>query len=86
MATSRASPVLASQAENARSSNGAAENAVAPSCRDHRARAINKESIIPSRHNSAERRWVRWKARPVKPSKNAEVKLRCTGVIRGPWI
>lgn len=59
VATSRASPALASQAENARRSIGEAAKLVEFSCKVHRERARNKESIIPSKQRSAERRWVR---------------------------
>lgn len=82
MATSSARPALASQAEKARSKIGAAEKAVDSSCSVHRAKAINKDNIIPSRHRSADRRWVRWNARPASPRVNAEVKLKYTRVIR----
>lgn len=76
MATSRARPALASQAENASRSIGAAEKLVVPSCRVQRERAINKDSIIPSKHRRAESRWVRWKARPVRPSRKADEKAK----------
>lgn len=56
MATSSARPVLASQAEKARSSIGAVENPVASNCSAHRASAMNRDSIIPSKHRSAESR------------------------------
>lgn len=56
MATSRARPALASQAEKAKSSIGAVEKAITSSCRAQRARAINRDNIIPSRHSRAERR------------------------------
>lgn len=59
VATSKASPALASQAEKASSSIGAAEKLVESSCRAHRESAINNDSIIPSKQISAERRWVR---------------------------
>lgn len=59
VATSSAKPALASQAENARRSIGAVENPVDSNCSAHRASAMNKDSIIPSRHSSAESRWVR---------------------------
>lgn len=59
VATRRAKPALASQAENARSSTGVAAKLVALSCSDHNDRARNKESIMPSKQSSAERRWVR---------------------------
>lgn len=85
MATKRASPALASQAEKARRSMGAVENTVDSNCRAQRANAINRDSIIPSRQRRAESRWVRWKARPMSPNVKAELKLKCTGVIRGPW-
>lgn len=76
MATSNASPALASQAENARRSIGEAEKLVESSWRVHRERAMNKESIIPSKHSRAERRWVRWNARPVSPRMKAEEKAK----------
>lgn len=59
VATSSASPTPASQAENAKRSIGEAEKFVESSWRVQRERAINRESIIPSRHSRAERRWVR---------------------------
>lgn len=86
MATSKAKPALASQAEKANRRIGAAEKAVDSSCSIHRARARNKDNIIPSRHNRADRRWVRWKAKPMSPRVNAEVKLKYAGVIRGSRI
>lgn len=76
VATSRASPALASQAENANRSIGEAEKLVVPSCKAHRERAINKESIIPSKHKRADRRWVRLKARPVSPNMKADEKVK----------
>lgn len=85
MATSRARPALASQAENARRSIGAAENPVISNCRAQRASAINSDSIIPSRQSRADKRWVRWNVRPISPRTKAELKLKCTGVIRGSW-
>ena len=54
MATSSARPALASQAEKASSRIGAAENVVDSSCNVHRASAINRDSIIPSRHSRAD--------------------------------
>lgn len=59
MATKRASPVLASQAENAKRSIGAAEKLVDPSWRLQTESARNNESIMASRHRSADRRWAR---------------------------
>lgn len=59
VATSSAKPVLASQAEKARSSIGAVENPVDSNCSAHRASAINRDSIIPSKHRSADSKWVR---------------------------
>lgn len=56
VATIRANPALASQAEKARRSIGAVEKAVVSSWRAHRARAMNSDSINPSRHNKADRR------------------------------
>lgn len=82
VATRRARPALASQAENARRSIGAAEYAVVSSWRDQMDRAINRDNIMPSRHSRAESRCVRWNANPISPRMNAELKLKCTGVIR----
>ena len=59
VATRSASPVLASQAEKASSSIGAVEKLVDSNCRAQKANAINRDNIIPSRHNSAESRCVR---------------------------
>ena len=82
MATRRARPALASQAENARSNMGAAEKIEAFSWRAHRERAMKRESIIPSRHRRAESRCVRWRARPDRPRMKADEKANCTGGIR----
>lgn len=82
VATSNASPVLASQAENARRKTGRAEKFVEPNCIDHRDRAINRDSIIPSRQRRADSRWVRWNVRPASPRMKAEEKEKWTGVIR----
>lgn len=68
MATSRARPALASQAEKASKSMGEAEKLVESSCRVQIERAIKRDSIIASKHKRAERRWVRWNARPVSPN------------------
>lgn len=85
MATSRARPALASQAENASSIIGAEENVVVPIWYDHRAMARYKDNIMASKHRRADNRCFRWKARPEKPRVNAKVKLKCTGVIRRSW-
>lgn len=74
MATRRPKPALASQAEKARRSIGATVWETASSCRDQIDRAIKSESIMPSRHKRADRRWVRWKAKPARPRVNAEEK------------
>lgn len=63
-ATSRASPVPASQAENASIRIGRMEWDGAWVWMGHMARATYMESIMPSRHSRAEIRWVRWNARP----------------------
>jgi len=68
VATSRARPALASQAEKASKSMGEAEKLVESSCRVQIERAIKRDSIIASKHKRAERRWVRWNARPVSPN------------------
>ena len=56
VATIRARPTLASQAEKARSSMGAEEKLIDESWRVHSESAINRDSIIPSRQRRAERR------------------------------
>lgn len=76
VATSRARPALASQAENASRSRGEAEKLVEPSCKVHRESAMNKESIIPSKHRRADKRCVRLNARPVSPSMKADEKVK----------
>lgn len=76
MATNSPRPALASQAEKAKRSMGEAEKLVADSCMAHKERAINKESIIPSRQSRAERRWIRWNASPVSPSIKVEEKVK----------
>lgn len=59
VATSNARPALASHAEKASRIIGEAEKFVESSWSVHRERAMNRESIIPSRQRSAERRCVR---------------------------
>lgn len=59
MATSRESPALASQAENANSSMGAAEKLVESICKIQSDSEINSESIIPSRQRRADKRCIR---------------------------
>lgn len=82
VATKRARPALASQAENAKRSRGDAEKLVEASSRVQRERARNRESIMPSRQRRADKRWVRWKASPANPKRNAAEKVKCIGVIR----
>lgn len=76
VATRRANPALASQAEKAKRSIGAAEYPVTPSWRAQMEKAIYRDSIIPSRQSRAERRWVRWNARPIRPRINADEKAK----------
>lgn len=54
VATKSARPVLASQAEKASRSIGAVEKLVDSNCIAHRANAIKRDNIIPSKHRSAE--------------------------------
>ena len=82
VATRRASPAPASQAEKASRSIGAAEKLVELSCSVHKESAMYKASIIPSKHRSADKRWVRWKVNPVRPRMKAAEKAKCAGVIR----
>jgi len=76
VATSKAKPALASQAEKASKSMGEAEKLVESNCRTQIERAIKSESIIASKHKRAERRWVRWNARPTKPNIKVEEKAK----------
>lgn len=59
VATSRLSPALASQAEKASSNSGDDEKLVEESSSDHKESARKSESIMPSKHSRADRRWVR---------------------------
>lgn len=77
--------MLASQAENARSRTGRGEKLVEERLMDHRERAINNESIMPSRHKRADKRCVRWNASPDSPNIKAVEKEKWIGVIRGLW-
>lgn len=63
-ATSRASPVPASQAENVSMRIGRMVGDGAWFSIGHMDRATYMDSIMLSKHNNAEIRWVRWKARP----------------------
>lgn len=82
VATRRARPALASQAEIAKRKRGKAEELVDPMLKLQIEKATYRESIMPSRHKSADRRCVRWNTRPVSPRMNAEEKVNWTGVIR----
>lgn len=85
VATRRARPALASQAEKASSIIGAEENTVDSVWKDHKAIAMYNDNIIASRQRRADNKCFRWKARPENPRVNAKVKLKCTGVIRRSW-
>lgn len=76
VATSRASPALASQAEKASTSMGETEKFVESSCKVQIDRAMNRESIMASKHRRAERRWVRWNARPARPNIKVDEKAK----------
>lgn len=82
MATRRARPALASQAEKANRSIGEAEKLVESSCKVQIERAIKRESIMASRHNKADKRWVRWSAKPISPNIKVDEKAKWVGVIR----
>lgn len=84
MATRSAKPALASHAEKASISMGEAEALVIPSLSVQRDRAMNRASIIPSKHRRADKRWDRWKVKPVRPKVKAIVKVKCVRVIR--WL
>lgn len=51
-----ASPTLASHAENARINRGEAVKVTKVICRSHKDTAVNSDSIIPSKHNRADKR------------------------------
>lgn len=63
-ATRRARPVPASQAENVSMKIGKRVAEGVWVCTGHIDRATYIDSIMLSRHNKAEIRWVRWRARP----------------------
>lgn len=63
-ATSRASPVPASQAEKVNIRMGRRVGDVVCVWIGHIDSATYIDSIILSKHSSAEIKWVRWKARP----------------------
>lgn len=82
VATSRAKPIAASQAEKARRSIGAEEKIGESNWRVHNERAKYRDSIIPSRHSKAESRWVRWNDSPDKARIKHVDKVKCMGVMR----
>lgn len=59
VATRRARPALASQAEKARTQRGAVEKLATSDCKAQRENAVNRDSIMPSKQIRAERRCVR---------------------------
>lgn len=63
-ATRMARPVLASHAEKVSTMMGTVVNEGVWLSMGHIVRPTNIESIILSRHNRADTRWVRWKASP----------------------
>lgn len=81
VATSRASPVPASQAENASSSTG--EMVIDGSCvvRANIVRARYRANIIASIHNRADTKCVRCIESPIIPRIKAEEKVKCAGVM-----
>ena len=85
VATRSPRPALASQAEKARRIIGAIEKLEEFSCRVQSAKAMNRDSIIPSKHKRADKRWVRWNVSPIRPSVNVEEKAKWAGVIRLLW-
>lgn len=85
MATSKARPVLASQAEKVNKNIGADEKLVAPRVRAHREKDKYRDSIMPSKHRRAESRWVRLKDNPANPKMKAEKKEKLVRVIRLLW-
>ncbi|GGE93029.1 hypothetical protein GCM10008020_42560 [Massilia psychrophila] len=56
VATRSARPALASQAEKASSSIGAVDKLIDSVFKVQRAMEINKDNIMPSKHNNADRR------------------------------
>lgn len=43
---------------------------------------MKRESIMPSKHRRADKRWVRLNARPANPKRKAEEKAKWVGVIK----
>ena len=71
VATSKPNPTLASQAEKASRIIGVVVAFEESNCKAQRESVTKSDSIMPSRHRSAERRWRRWRAKPVSPRANA---------------
>lgn len=76
VATKRARPAPASQAEKVSRIIGVIEHEVEFNVIDQRAMAINRDNIIPSKQRRADKRCDRLNARPIKPKMNAELKLK----------
>lgn len=76
VATSRAKPELASQAENVSRIIGIMEQVGEVIVIDQREIAMNRDSIIPSRQMRADKRWERFRARPMRPRRKAEEKVK----------
>lgn len=76
VATKRAKPRLASQAENVSRIIGVREQVGVVIVMDQREMAINRDSIMLSRQMRADRRWERFKARPMRPRIKAEEKVK----------
>lgn len=76
LATKRAKPELASQAEKVNKIMGARVQVGVAIDVDQREMAINRDSIMLSRQMRADRRWERFRARPMRPRIKAEEKVK----------
>lgn len=85
VATIKASPVAASQAEKVSISIGIMENENDKVEVGQMHRPTYIDNIVPSRHSRADRRWERFKASPVNPKIKAEQKLKWISVIELLW-
>lgn len=76
VATNRARPALASQAENVNKIMGIMEQVGDAIVIDQREMAINNDNIIPSIQIRADRRWERFRAKPIRLRTKADEKVK----------
>lgn len=76
MATRRASPELASQAEKVRRIIGDSDHVAEFIIIDHKAIEINSDNIIPSKQIKADKKCERLKVNPARLRENVEVIMK----------